>query len=270
MMVVFLHCLPPSDYEVLGLDAIFRLGIVFVTSPCVPIFFMITGILILPTSCEIESLNSFYKKRISKVLYPLIFWGIVYSVVPYMLNLQELTDTIKDLILVPFVYPPEIGAVLWYLYILIGIYLIIPFISSKVYNYANYQKIYLIIWLLSSLVFLWQMYEPRVLGINEWEHNVHSLSYFWGYFGFCILGLYINKSIYKMKAMKAIILYILVCLLMFLGNKYGDSNLSQWISSFLSIPSIILTVILFMYIKSLRINENGFIYKLIKKVIAVH
>lgn len=42
--------------------------------PCVPIFVMITGVLLLPVS---EPMGVFYKKRMSRVLIPLIFWGIV-------------------------------------------------------------------------------------------------------------------------------------------------------------------------------------------------
>ena len=53
---------------------------------------------------------------------------------------------------------------------------------------------------------------------------------------------------------------------MYVGQRIGGSNLSRWISSFLSIPSIILTAILFVYIKGLQINEEGKIYVLIKNI----
>lgn len=205
---------------------------------------MITGILILPIK---DDMFSFYKKRILKVLYPLLLWGIIYAILPYFLDMQTGAITIKELLLSPLVYPSQIGGILWYLYILIGVYLIMPFFSSKLYIDKTYQKLYLIIWLISSVVWLIQMYEPRVLGINPWEHNVHTLSYFWGYLGFCILGLYINVERYNISGLKFFSLYITICLLMFVGEHYGGGIFSQWLSSFLSIPSIILTLIIYIY-----------------------
>lgn len=190
MMVVFLHSLPSSnEFITNGYDSLFRQGIMILTSPCVPLFFMITGILILPIE---QGIKTFYEKRISKVLYPLLLWGVVYSILPYFLGMQTYDVAIKELLLSPLIYPSKLGGILWYLYMLIGLYLIIPFLSSNLYKDTYFQKFYLTIWLLSSIVWLIQMYEPRVLGVNPWEHNMHALSYFWGYLGLCILGLYVN------------------------------------------------------------------------------
>lgn len=264
IMVVFLHSLPAfNEFTVTGLDSLFRTGIMIVTSPCVPLFFMITGILILPIK---TNTNTFYKKRILRVLYPLFIWGGIYALLPYFLGMQTFTMTLKELLLSPLVCPSKIGGILWYLYMLIGIYLILPFFSSKLYTDKNYQKLYLIIWLSSSLVWLIQMFEPRILGINLYEHNVHALSYFWGYLGFCILGLYTNVNKCKIGGGKTIFNYLVTCIFIFVGSRYSGSNLSLWIGSFLSIPSIILTVTLFMYIKGLKIKEESRLYKLIKNI----
>src|SRR5512141_972917 len=42
---------------------------------CVPLFFMISGCLLLPRA---ESLGTFYRKRIPKLLIPLIVWSLIY------------------------------------------------------------------------------------------------------------------------------------------------------------------------------------------------
>lgn len=61
-------------------------------------------------------------------------------------------------------------------------------------------------------------------------------------------------------------IYLIICFLMFICQRYGNSNFTLWINSFLSIPSIILTVILFVYIKGLTIKEDGIVYNLIKHI----
>ena len=261
IMVGFLHSLPSGEFVTDGFNSLFKRGIMLMTSPCVPLFFMITGILILPIKTDIKT---FYKKRIQKILYPLLIWGIIYATLPFFLGLQNISDTIKEILICPLVWPSQIGGILWYLYMLIGIYLIMPFISSKLYTDRNYQKLYLILWLLSSLVWLIQMYEPRVLGLNPWEHNIHALSYFWGYLGFSILGLYLDVNKSKTGGGKTILLYLITCFFMYISQCYLGSNVSHWISSFISIPSVILSVILFRYIRGINISRK--IYSIIKKI----
>ena len=42
--------------------------------PCVPLFVMITGALLLPVRGEI---SAFYKKRISRVFWPFLIWSVI-------------------------------------------------------------------------------------------------------------------------------------------------------------------------------------------------
>lgn len=44
--------------------------------PCVPLFVMITGALLLPVRGEI---SVFYKKRIPRVLWPFLIWSVIYN-----------------------------------------------------------------------------------------------------------------------------------------------------------------------------------------------
>lgn len=42
--------------------------------PCVPLFAMLTGMLLLPVK---QSMGAFYKKRITRVLVPLVIWSVI-------------------------------------------------------------------------------------------------------------------------------------------------------------------------------------------------
>lgn len=53
--------------------------------PCVPLFVMLTGALLLPISTT--STAAFYRKRIGCVFFPFVLWGIVYNLFPWFLGL---------------------------------------------------------------------------------------------------------------------------------------------------------------------------------------
>ena len=48
--------------------------------PCVPLFVMISGALLLNPSRE-ESISLFLKKRLTKILVPLILWSLIYELI---------------------------------------------------------------------------------------------------------------------------------------------------------------------------------------------
>ena len=50
---------------------------------CVPLFVMMTGLLLLPVKQE---MGSFYKKRISRVLYPFLVWSVLFNLAPWFIQ----------------------------------------------------------------------------------------------------------------------------------------------------------------------------------------
>lgn len=111
--------------------------------PCVPLFVMITGALLLPVRGEI---SAFYKKRISRVFWPFLIWSVIYNLFPWFTGLLGLNP---EIILDFFPYSGEeaarqslnvsLGYIaemplnfslldvhMWYIYLLIGLYLYLP------------------------------------------------------------------------------------------------------------------------------------------------
>ena len=122
LMVVMLHSLPTGgEFVLTPFNEHFRNVVVLLTKPCVPLFFMMTGFLILPY--QYQDFRDFYKKRIPRVLWPLMFWGAIYSILPYILGLCNWQVMLSELVLSPVKAPSLIGGILWYVFILIGIYL---------------------------------------------------------------------------------------------------------------------------------------------------
>ena len=109
--------------------------------PSVPLFAMMTGLLLLPVK---GSATEFYRKRIPRVLIPMVVWSAINYMIPWLTGVIGM-DKSAISIMFPYVYEPsqELGEALhnismipvtfnfytthmWYLYMLIGLYLFMP------------------------------------------------------------------------------------------------------------------------------------------------
>ena len=59
--------------------------------PCVPLFVMITGALLLPVR---EEMSVFYKKRIGRVFWPFLIWSVIYNLFPWITGLFGLAPEV--------------------------------------------------------------------------------------------------------------------------------------------------------------------------------
>lgn len=59
--------------------------------PCVPLFVMITGALLLPVRGDI---SAFYRKRILRVFVPFLIWGVLYALFPWITGVLGLDSKV--------------------------------------------------------------------------------------------------------------------------------------------------------------------------------
>lgn len=271
LMVVSLHSLP--KISVYGIDSYFFTLVLIFTRPCVPIFLMVTGVLLFPV--KNENISDFYRKRIFRIIFPLLVWGVIYSILPYQLGVEKFDQMISNIFLVVVTFPKEIGGILWYLYVLIGLYLIVPFINPKVFYDRKMLHIYLSIWLIASLINSLKIYMPEILGIGP-SSAFDMLQYFSGYLGYLFLGFYINRYFletknlrwYKVKLYTTLaVIYFLSMIIIMQIMKYSIYNefkeLYIAITTFLSFPVILMSACFFIAIKEMKINLNGWFYKIV-------
>ena len=149
----------------------------------VPLFFMISGALILPV--RDISVNSTWN-RIKKVLIPTLIWIIFYSILQFVYKDMTLESYIKKILSIPFMY--EFNLTLWFMYALIGIYIISPIISCWLEKASKRDvEFILLFWLISSLL-------PLLSYFIETDKSPMSLWFYGtGYAGYFILGYYIRK-----------------------------------------------------------------------------
>ncbi|MEG2594726.1 MAG: acyltransferase family protein, partial [Bacteroides sp.] len=152
--VVCCHCTDPFNFYpgvAPNIDQIKLWGAIYgsLLRPCVPLFVMITGALLLPVRGEA---SVFYKKRIPRVFFPFLIWSVIYNLFPWMTGLlgldpkiildffpysgeevarQSFAVSLDYILHIPFNF--SILAVhMWYIYLLIGLYLYMPIFSAWV------------------------------------------------------------------------------------------------------------------------------------------
>lgn len=217
----------------------------------VPIFVMISGALLLKQDISIVV---FVKKRFSRILFPFLFWSIVLFIGNIVLNRPLSADSI----LLSFLHDlvtNKINGVYWFIYMLIGLYLITPIISKWI-RFAKIGEIeyFLIIW--SFTLFL------NVFNVTNFAID---LNYFSGFIGYFILGYYLTvKRIDRGNLNCLAILLIIaggsitiICNYLFVGAS---------MEAYLTPNIMILSVGVFLSIKDMSITNFMNIDKIIVKI----
>ncbi|MCE8601256.1 acyltransferase [Bacteroides fragilis] len=208
--------------------------------PSVPLFVMMTGLLLLPV--KKQPLGKFYKKRIYRVLFPFLIWSVLYSMFPWFTGIlglpkeiigdffcytqgqesQSLIDSLKDVAMIPFNFSHKENH-MWYIYLLIGLYLYMPFFSAWIENADRKTKrAFLLIWIISLFIPYLKEYVANclferngyVFGTDTWN-EFGLFYYFAGFNGYLLLGHYVKKG-NDWSLMKTFIL----CILMFAVGYY--------------------------------------------------
>ncbi|MCD7974116.1 MAG: acyltransferase family protein [Candidatus Azobacteroides sp.] len=155
----------------------------------IPLFIMITGYFVLPVR---DSLSVFFKKRFTRVAVPFVVWCILYALYGLVKGEATVGETGLNILKIPVNYGTEVGH-LWYVYMLIGLYLVFPVISPWLQIVScKVLTSYLLIWGGTLLLpYIHQVF-PEVLGECFWNQTP-LLYYFSGLLGYAVLGFYIKK-----------------------------------------------------------------------------
>ena len=174
--------------------------------PSVPLFVMMTGLLLLPVG-EM-TIKEFYKKRILRILWPMLIWSVLYNIFPYLTGLcglpkeiigqffcyvqgnetQALGASLHDVAMIPLQFSFKENH-MWYMYLLIGLYLYMPFFSAWIEKYGrDAQRLFLMLWGVSLFLPYASAYISHYL-FGEATWNAYgTFYYFAGFSGYLLLG----------------------------------------------------------------------------------
>ena len=209
MMVVLMH----SPHPCAGVPGYVQVPLVLLTTAGVPIFFIVSGALILPST---RGVFSFLKHRLQKVVPPLIIWSLFYVFLQWLSGEYDLVSLAKSICGIPFSYQgtPE----LWFMYVLLSLYVITPILSPFLESSTKQEiELYLFLWGVTlSLPFI-----KPYLNIDDGTWGFFH--YFMGFGGFYFLGYYLHR--YSVSA-NIFQISLMICLPLLVFSVY---KLMGWI-----------------------------------------
>jgi surface polysaccharide O-acyltransferase-like enzyme len=178
---------------------------------CVPLFFMISGALLLPGR---ESYGIFFRKRVKRIAIPLIAWNILFLVWKKAFYQPELgwSEALSLL---------GRGGVffhLWFLYTLIGLYLLTPFFRIVTAHASRRDLFYfLVLWFLAgSLLPTTEKFLSLVYPLDF--HFGIALEPATGAVGYFLLGHFLDRYVTEKALPAACLAWILSLAACFYGT----------------------------------------------------
>ena len=285
--VVYCHCTDPFNFypgTAPNIGEIKLWGAIYgsVLRPCVPLFVMITGALLLPVRGDA---STFYKKRIPRVFYPFLIWSVLYNLFPWITGLlglnpqiildffpyageevmqQSFSVSLEYILMIPFNF--SILAVhMWYIYLLIGLYLYLPVFSAWVEKASERAKLmFLLAWGVTLLLpYYYQFVSNYLWGTCSWN-SFGMLYAFAGFNGYLLLGHYLKNLEWSLKKTLAIgiPMFAVGYAVTFLGFRhitalpeYTDEMLELFFT-YCSLNVVMMTIPVFMLAKKVKVNSE--------------
>ena len=285
--VVCCHCTDPFNFypgTAPNIGEIKLWGAIYgsVLRPCVPLFVMITGALLLPVRGDA---STFYKKRIPRVFYPFLIWSVLYNLFPWITGLlglnpqiildffpyageevmqQSFSVSLEYILMIPFNF--SILAVhMWYIYLLIGLYLYLPVFSAWVEKASERAKLmFLLAWGVTLLLpYYYQFVSNYLWGTCSWN-SFGMLYAFAGFNGYLLLGHYLKNLDWSLKKTLAIGIPMFAAgyAVTFLGFRhitalpeYTDEMLELFFT-YCSLNVVMMTIPVFMLAKKVKVNSE--------------
>lgn len=213
----------------------------------VPIFFMISGYLLLERS---ELSLDFFKRRFIKVGIPAVVWTAAYLIWQQQAYRNGSMNLLHiGLSMIKAVFGGHIELHLWFVYVLLGLYLVMPILHVLVSASPSVTKYFVVLWLIAN-PFLGLL--PRISG--EPVDVSLRLLLVEGYSGFLVLG-YLLKPVVLTKrgGLISLISFLVMGFAMYLGTdvlSQKAGSLDGFLYWYLGFPVIVMSVSLFLWFKS--------------------
>jgi len=290
-MVISVHCTDPFNISPAArLNPEYNFwGTIYgsVLRPCVPLFVMLTGMLLLPVRQEI---GSFYKKRLMRIVFPFLIWSVLYDLFPWFTGVlgydpsiitkffvyagdapsQAFGDSLRNILMIPFNFTPFCTH-MWYIYLLIGLYLFMPIFSAWIKDATDKQKrMFLYMWGITLfLPYINEYVSNYLFGACPWNGRFDLFYYFAGFNGYLLLGHYLSKrnswSITKTLLISAVLFTIGYAITYTgFGRMVADpKSTEEQIELFFlyGTPNVVLmTIAVFLLVQKIKISNTFWIH----------
>jgi len=211
---------------------------------CVPIFVMISGVLLLSKEYE---LSFFLNKKLIRIIIPFLFWSLFYLL--FLIFRQSIHgESFTFFQLFKFIsfgllFCPSFSFHLWYIYMLVGLLLFVPIIGKWVRNTTEKEiKYFLIIWIISIFLSLLKIGHNFIEEVN---------------LGYLVLGFYLSNKEFNLNKKqiwkKSLALFLSGGLLTIIGTwllTVEKGKYDSLFQGFLTPNVLLLSVGLFLMLKN--------------------
>lgn len=303
-LVVFSHCCDPFVAQFDADRASFLTGVFsgsFVR-PCVPLFVMMTGVLLLPVTA---GMGDFYRKRIGRIIVPLVGWSILLPVLFFTyfvyINPSTMNPAIpmgsytQDVLLgkfYTFIFNFNFDTTpLWYLYMLVGLYLVMPVLSGWMKQATQKDvKLFLKVWGIALLLPYVKMVAPMLgytgnygnmglFGVCDWN-DYGTFYYFSGFIGYLVLAYYLVKYPLSWSWNRTLAIgipmflvgYLITSCGYVLTQKYFPGNYAnlEIVWYFAGINVFMMTFPVFVMVQKLNVASSPFMSRLASLTLGVY
>lgn len=266
--VIFIHVSAGNWYGYIGTADWFTFTIyegVFRVS--VPIFFMISGCLFLNCAKE-KSIKELYLRSIPRLIVFVILWAGFYGVIQFPQNSGSFCENLKSMFWE--LLQGNTQAHLWFIYAIIGMYILVPFMKPVVQNSPKHILGYaiLVCFVMGSVSELISQFDNMEIVTNNVNKIKSGFSI--GYIGYFLLGAYIDKYNINKKYRKVFYLLGLVGMVITICLVMQDCLLAQTLNERFwayTMPGVFLSSLaVFLFFKNinfkdLNCKENNKLYK---------
>lgn len=259
LLIVLMHSPMPTSLD----NSFFVTSLSFLTEPAIGLFFMVSGALLLPIK---SSSFNFLLKRFTHIGVPLIAWSILFLYLKIYYSESEI-NILSSLFSIPF--SNQGHGILWFLYTLLGLYLLTPILSRWLQVCSKKElEFILLIW---SLTLIYPLIE-NYIHINESQTGI--LYYFEGYAGYFLLGFYLKHYKSRVLFPLSLIIGILgVALILYLkcnGIEFNFYRLFWYLSIFIASWSIVYWYIIYKLCELIKVKQIRFITKISQLTFGVY
>lgn len=222
----------------------------------VPVFIMLSGATLLGRHIN---LKDFYLRRFHRVVVPFAFWMLVYWIYRWLIMAPEIRPTSWSTNLswaIGLFLKEGVSKHFWFVYMIIFLYLGMPFISRIVQKLNQQQLLMLILvwWVLTVF--------GHKLPFNAYRWDSFYESKFTGYLlhsGYLLLGLYLSQLNLKMNRIALLGVYfasVLIAAYFVYTDSMGSNKLNLSIYSYISSNSIMQSAVVFLLLKGSTIQNK--------------
>lgn len=231
-----------------------------ISRPAVPLFLMLSGMLLLPPE-RIAPLKVFYKRRFARVAAPLLGWSLIYFFWRSFINNQPLNwqTFIPDLLNGNIYYH------LAFIYILFGLYFLVPFLQQFTCIAKDRDYLYILSFWIACVAIA-----PLFSKYLNWTINV-NLRTMAGYIGYFIAGYYLTR-VPEIRTRYLLAVLILANVVTFFGTLFlsqASGQLDQFYYGYLSLNCILAAFAWFLLFQKIPFEKVYARVPWLKQVIVV-